>query len=185
MSVIMTGLSRHLSATPIEIPAVIVSSTKGLRSIKNKYWWSSLCELSPACLSSLIRQDLTILLTIMKYLKFPEQAALAGEFKALAPVVPFTCPALSSLNYYFLHDHRIFLTSGKYSLITLDQVQYPSILPSNTILPDNVYILNEIDCLLPGFSLTMKISVRTVSYLSYSLTQPSAWHIVGVQKNHQ
>lgn len=173
MSVIMTGLSRHLSATPIEIPAVIVSSTKGLRNIKNKYWWSSFCELSPACLSSLIRQDLTILLTITKYVKFPEQAALAGEFKALAPVVPFTCPALSSLNYYFLHDHRIFLTfSEKSSLITLHRVQFPSILPSTAILPYNVYILNEIDCLLPSFSITMKILVRTVSCHRISSLNP-------------
>lgn len=38
-------------------------------------------------------------------LKVPRtDRALAAGFKALAPVVNFTCPALSPLNYYFLYD---------------------------------------------------------------------------------
>ena len=69
----------------------------------NKYCWSSLCKLSPVCLSSLTKARAHyILLTIMKYLKFPGQIALVGGFKALVPVVPFTCTALALPNYYFL-----------------------------------------------------------------------------------
>lgn len=112
---------------------------------------------------------------------------LADGFKALAPAVNVTWPALSPLTYYFLHDLEYSSPSPgsspdqlRLSSVPLYSGEYPYSALACIYTYWNVFIY-----LLSGFSTTGTTLAKTVSYLPlYSLNQSTAWHISKYSKNH-